>query len=447
VDDNLGRISTATDALVASPKAPAQDDLSDAADAQDAVSAGPPSLSAARSLREYFENWTARLRAGDTGMLPVVGGLIILAIIFQSLNSYFLTAGNLVNLMVQGAVYMLFSMGMIFVLLIGEIDLSIGYIGGVAGVVMAELVFGDSGVPWWVAVGCALASGAAIGLLNGLVITLIGLPSFVVTLAGLLAWNGVMLMILGNGGTVPINNDMVNNLANGLLSPLAGWLVMAVIVAVFVADLIAAELRRRRRGNVAAPVWVAGLKGLGIIAAGIIVVAICNTDRGRLTPIQGVPWVVLIVLGLVTIWSILLSRTSFGTYVYAIGGNAEAARRAGIAVNRIRVWVFVIAGLMGGVAGLIYASRLRSVSTNLDGGTLVLYCIAASVIGGTSLFGGRGKAVHAILGGLVIASIDNGMGLLGLSAAARYVVTGIVLLAAVSLDAFASRGRASSGLS
>ena len=440
-------ISTTGDSAASSSQTAVQHDLSDASELQNAVSTAPASVFGTRSLSKYFESWTVRLRAGDTGVLPVIGGLIILAVIFQSLNPYYLTAGNLVNLMVQGAVYMLFSMGMIFVLLIGEIDLSIGYIGGVAGVITAELVFGNSTVPWWVAVGCGLGAGALIGLLNGLIITTIGLPSFVVTLAGLLAWNGVMLMILGNGGTVPINDDMINNLANGLLSPLAGWLVMIAIVAVFIADLIMGELRRRRRGNAAAPLGVTTLKGVGIIAAGIIVVAVCNTDRGRLAPIQGVPWVVLIVLGFVTAWSILLSRTSFGTYVYALGGNAEAARRAGIAVNRIRVLVFVIAGFMGGVAGLIYASRLRSVSTNLDGGTLVLYCIAASVIGGTSLFGGRGKAIHAILGGLVIASIDNGMGLLGLSAAARYVVTGIVLLAAVSLDAFASRGRASSGLS
>jgi D-xylose transport system permease protein len=436
----------ATDADESSPpRAEDIDDSSEAPAAPEAVAAS--AVVGPRGLRDYFGGWLVRLRAGDTGVLPVVGGLIILAIIFQSLNSYFLTAGNLVNLMVQGAVYMLFAMGMIFVLLIGEIDLSIGYIGGVAGVVVAEMVFGDSDLPWWLAVGCGLAVGAGIGLLNGLIITTIGLPSFVVTLAGLLAWNGVMLMILGNGGTVPINNDMINNLANGLLSPLAGWLVMAVIVAVFVFDMVVTELRRRRRGNITLPLGVTILKGAGIILAGVVVVTICNVDRGRLAPIQGVPWVVLIVLGFVMIWSILLSRTSFGTYIYAIGGNAEAARRAGIPVQRIRVWAFVIAGFMGGVAGLIYASRLRSVSTNLDGGTLVLYCIAASVIGGTSLFGGRGKSVHAILGGLVIASIDNGMGLLGLSAAARYVVTGLVLLAAVSLDAFASRGRASSGLS
>lgn len=407
----------------------------------------PAAISGARTLSDYFNNWLVRLKAGDTGVLPVVGGLIILAVIFQALNANFLTAGNLVNLMVQGSVYMLFAMGMIFVLLIGEIDLSIGFIGGVVGVIVAELVFGNSPIPTWLALLAGLGAGAAIGLLNGLIITSIGLPSFVVTLAGLLAWNGVMLIILGNGGTVPINNDLVNNLANGLLSPTASWVVMTAIVIVFLADLVWNDLRRRRRGNLTAPLSVTVIKAIGIALAGLLVVLICNTDRGRLVPIAGMPWVVLIVLGFVTIWSILLSRTAFGTYVYAIGGNAEAARRAGIAVNRIRILVFVIAGFMGGVAGIIYASRLRSVSTNLDGGTLVLYCIAAAVIGGTSLFGGRGKAVHAVLGGLVIASIDNGMGLLGLSAAARYVVTGIVLLAAVSLDAFASRGRASSGLS
>ena len=407
----------------------------------------PIALGEVRTLGGYVRNWLVRLRAGDTGVLPVVGGLVVLAIIFQSLNDNFLAPGNLVNLIVQGAVYMLFAMGMIFVLLIGEIDLSIGFIGGVAGVVMAELVFGDDSAPWWVAVGCGLLVGAGIGLLNGLIITLIGLPSFIVTLAGLLAWNGVMLIILGNGGTVPINDDNINDLANGLLSPTASWIVMAALVLLFVADLLIADRRRRRRGNVVAPAMITILKVVGVVLAGIIVVAICNVDRGRIVPIRGVPWVLLIVLGFVTVWTILLGRTSFGTYVYAIGGNAEATRRAGVAVDRIRVLVFVIAGLMGGVAGIIYASRLRSVSTNLDGGTLVLYCIAASVIGGTSLFGGRGKVVHAILGGLVIASIDNGMGLLGLSAAARYVVTGIVLLAAVTLDAVASRGRASSGLS
>jgi len=401
-------------------------------------------LSSTSTLGDFFNNWIIRVRAGDTGVLPVIGGLIILAVIFQSLNGNFLTAGNLVNLMVQGSVYMLFSLGMIFILLLGEIDLSIGFIGGVAGVVTALLVYGDHGLPWFIAVGAGLLCGAAIGFLNGFIITTIGLPAFIVTLAGLLAWNGVMLIILGNGGTIPINDQMIVNLANGLLDPTVGWIVGAVLVILICGDMI---LSARRRKHATEPSSVLYLKVLGIIVAGIVVIALCNVNRGRgAISIQGVPWVLLIVFGFAWLWTVVLRRTKFGTYVYAIGGNAEAARRAGIGVNRIRVIVFTIAGFMGGVAGLIYASRLRSVSTNLDGGTLVLYCIAAAVIGGTSLFGGRGKAISAILGGLVIASIDNGMGLLGLSAAARYVVTGIVLILAVTIDALASRGRASSGL-
>ena len=396
------------------------------------------------TLGEFFTNWIARVRAGDTGALPVIAGLIIIAVIFQSLNGNFLTAGNLVNLMVQGSVYMLFSLGMIFILLLGEIDLSIGFIGGVAGVVMALLTFGDGAYPWYIGVGAGLLCGAGIGFINGFIITSIGLPAFIVTLAGLLAWNGVMLIILGNGGTIPINNQTIINLANGLLDPTVGWVVGAVLVILICGDMI---LSYRRRKHATEPFSVVLLKVAGIIVAGIIVIALCNVNRGRgAIVIQGVPWVLLIVFGFAWLWTTVLKRTKFGVYVYAIGGNAEAARRAGISVNRIRVIVFSIAGFMGGVAGIIYASRLRSVSTNLDGGTLVLYCIAAAVIGGTSLFGGRGRAVSAILGGLVIASIDNGMGLLGLSAAARYVVTGIVLIIAVSIDALASRGRASSGL-
>jgi D-xylose transport system permease protein len=405
----------------------------------------PAIVPAAGSLKDYVSNWIARVRAGDTGALPVIAGLIIIAVIFQSLNGNFLTPGNLVNLMVQGSVYMLFSLGMIFILLLGEIDLSIGFIGGVAGVVMALLTFGNGAYPWYFGVGVGLLCGAAIGFINGIIITSIGLPSFIVTLAGLLAWNGVMLIILGNGGTIPINDQMIVNLANGLLTPMAGWIVGAILVVLICGDMI---LSYRRRKHATEPVSVLVLKVAGIVIAGIVVIALCNVDRGRgAISIQGVPWVLLIVFGFAWLWTTILKRTKFGVYVYAIGGNAEAARRAGISVNRIRVAVFTIAGFMGGVAGIIYASRLRSVSTNLDGGTLVLYCIAAAVIGGTSLFGGRGRAVSAILGGLVIASIDNGMGLLGLSAAARYVVTGIVLVIAVTIDALASRGRASSGLS
>ncbi|KRB30927.1 hypothetical protein ASD99_21155 [Mesorhizobium sp. Root695] len=397
--------------------------------------------------RLAFVETFAGMRSGDMGMLPVLVGLVILAVIFQALNGNFLTPGNLVNLMVQGAVYMLLAMGMVFVLLIGEVDLSIGFIGGVAGVIVATLIYGDAGNPWYTGIACGLLAGTAIGIFHGLIITIVRLPSFVVTLAGLLAWNGVMLIILGNGGTVPIQDPVVVSLANGVMPPTIGWIIAACLIVLFAADNLVADRNRRRNGNaVRAPLMTYVRIGL-VAALAIAIVGLCSVNRGNFAPVTGVPWIVLILLFFVIVWTVLLNRTAFGTYIYAIGGNAEAARRAGIAVGRARVLVFGISGLMGAVAGIIYASRLRSVSTNLDGGTLVLYSIAAAVIGGTSLFGGRGKAVHAILGGLVIAMIDNGMGLLGLSAATRYVVTGIVLLIAVSVDALARRGRANAGLS
>jgi D-xylose transport system permease protein len=206
------------------------------------------------------------------------------------------------------------------------------------------------------------------------------------------------------------------------------------------------DTKRRRSGLAAPPLGLTIFKILFVVAFAVVVTAICNTNRGVLTAIRGVPWVVLIVLGFLGLYSFVLVRTRFGRYVYAIGGNAEAARRAGINVILMRTAVFTIAGFAAGVAGVIYASRLQSVSTNIDGGTLVLYCIAAAVIGGTSLFGGRGKALHAVIGGIVIAAIYNGMGLLQMSSAVQYIVTGLVLLAAVAVDAIARRGRASAGV-
>ncbi|MDQ1509276.1 MAG: hypothetical protein QOG50_1120, partial [Actinomycetota bacterium] len=295
------------------------------------------------------------------------------------------------------------------------------------------------GWPWWAAILVALLACAAIGALQGTIITRIGLPSFVVTLAGLLGWQGVMLLMLGQGGSLPINDKVVNDFASGNLSPAASWIVMIVIVAILGVATWVHESRRRASGLVAPPVGLTVLKIAASAVAGVVLVLICNTNRGRLIPIKGVPWVVLIVLGVLAAWTFLLGRTKFGRYVYAVGGNAEAARRAGISLARIRTLCFMLASFTAGIGGIIYASRLRSVSTALDGGTLVLYAVAAAVIGGTSLFGGRGKAMHAVLGGIVIAAIDNGMGLQGYSAAARNVVTAIVLLAAVTIDAVARR--------
>jgi D-xylose transport system permease protein len=394
---------------------------------------------APETLRGYLRIVYLRIRSGDSGVLPVVAGFVLIAILFQILNSKFLSAGNLVNLLVQGSVYMLLAMGEVFALLLGEIDLSIGFVSGIGGVVTAELVKDSVGWPWWAAILVALLVCAGIGLLQGTIITRLGLPSFVVTLAGLLGWQGVMLMILGTGGTVPINHHIINDFASGNLTPIASWLVMIAIVAFVSVRMWFQESRRRASGLIAPPASLTALKIAGIAASGIILVLICNTNRGRLIEIKGVPYVILIVLGVCAAWTFLLARTKFGRYVYAIGGNAEAARRAGIRLSRVRTMCFVLCTFTAGIAGIVYASRLQSVSTAIDGGTLVLYAVAAAVIGGTSLFGGRGKPVHAVLGGLVIAAIDNGMGLQGYSAAARNIVTALVLLAAVTIDALARR--------
>ena len=419
------------------PLPSSEEELSEKAATQADLAVAPSLV--ATSLGDYLRAYFARLRAGESGVLPVVGGLILVSILFQTLNSHFLTAGNLVNLLIQGAAYMLLAMAEIFALLLGEIDLSIGFVSGIGGIVAAELVKQQYQWPWWAAVILALVACAAIGALQGTIITRLGLPSFIVTLAGLLGWQGVMLEILGKGGSLPINQNIINDVASGNLTPAASWIVMLAAVGILGVRMWLHDSRRRASGLVAPPASLTVAKILAVLAAGVAVVLICNTNRGVLVPIKGVPWVVVIVLAVLAIWSFVLGRTRFGRYVYAIGGNDEAARRAGVKLARIKTACFMFAGVTAGIAGIVYASRLRSVSTALDGGQLVLYAVAAAVIGGTSLFGGRGKALHAVLGGLVIAAIDNGMVLKGYSAAAKYIVTALVLLAAVAVDAIARR--------
>jgi D-xylose transport system permease protein len=427
-------------AKVEEPPPPTQEPLTEKASAQADLAVAPALV--ATSFVDYLKAYVARVRGGDSGVLPVVGGLIVVSVLFQVLNSHFLTALNIVNLLIQGAVYMLLAMAEIFALLLGEIDLSIGFVSGIGGVVAAELVKEQTNWPWWAAIIVALLVCAAIGAVQGTIITRLGLPSFIVTLAGLLGFQGVMLEILGKGGSLPINQNILNDIVSGNLTPVAGWIVMLVVVAVFGARMWFRDARRRRSGLVAPPPSLTAAKIVAVLIAGIAVVAVCNTNRGALVAIRGVPWVVLVVLAVLALWTFVLGRTRFGRYVYAIGGNSEASRRAGVNLALIRTVAFTLAGFTAGIAGIVQASRLRSVSTALDGGQLVLYAVAAAVIGGTSLFGGRGKALHAVLGGLVIAAIDNGMALKGYSAAAKYIVTALVLLAAVAVDAVARRGRA-----
>jgi len=332
-------------------------------------------------------------------------------------------------------------MGEVFALLLGEIDLSAGFVAGLSAVVMAELVQPSVGWPWWAAIGAALVVCALVGALQGSLITRIGLPSFVVTLSGLLFWQGVMLYILGDGGSILIQDNVINDIGSGTLTRVAGWVVMLLVVGVFAIQTWRRDQRRRGAGLMAPPRSLTIAKILGVLLAGVLLVLLCNADRGFFVPVFGVPWVILLVFAVVALWTFVLGRLKFGRYIYAIGGNAEAARRAGINLKMIRTTAFMLCSFTAGIAGIVYASRLRSISTALDGGTLVLYSVAAAVIGGTSLFGGRGKAVHGVIGGIVIAAIDNGMGLLGFSAAAKYIVTALVLLIAVTIDAVARRNR------
>jgi D-xylose transport system permease protein len=407
----------------------------------DPSTAVAPVAPAADSAAAYLRASLVRIKGGETGVLPVVAGLLLVSVLFQSLNNHFLTAGNLVNLLVQAAVFSLLATGEVFALLLGEIDLSIGFVAGVGAVVMTELVSPSVGWPWWAAIAAALVVCAFIGFLQGSLITRIGLPSFVVTLAGLLFWEGVMLYILGDGGSILIQDNIINDIGSANLTKIGGWVVMLAVVAVFATLTWRRDTRRRDAGLGAAPPSLTVAKILAALVAGVGLVLLCNADRGVLVPVYGMPWVILLVFAIVALWTFVLGRLKFGRYVYAIGGNAEAARRAGINLARIRTTAFMLCSLTAGIAGVVYASRLRSISTSLDGGTLVLYSVAAAVIGGTSLFGGRGKALHGVLGGVVIAAIDNGMGLLGFSAAAKYIVTAVVLLIAVAIDAVARRNR------
>jgi D-xylose transport system permease protein len=401
-----------------------------------ATGGGAPSR---ESLADSARRWWSGVRAGDLGSLPIIVGLVIIAVVFQVQNSNFLTAGNFVNLIVQSAAYALVAMGVVFVLLLGEIDLSIGYVSGVAGVLAAILLNPDKNVPpTWLAVALALGSGLVIGAGQGLIITKIGIPSFVVTLAGLLGWNGAVLLQIGDRGTVILQNNFLIGLANNFMSDALAWILVAVITALYATVLLTRQRSRRRAGLVTEPILLVGLRIAGLFAAMAIVTAVCNQDRG-------IPWVGVIVAALLVFWTFVLRRTRFGRHIYAVGGNAEAARRAGIDVDRIKIACFALCSFMAAVGGLVLASRLRSVDTNQGGGSILLYSIAAAVIGGTSLFGGRGHMKSAILGALVIGSIDNGLGLLGLSSGTKFVVTAGVLLLAVAVDSIAKRGREQSG--
>lgn len=402
---------------------------------------------APQSVSEYLSTSMRRIRGGDIGSLPIIIGLVIIAIIFQTANSNFLTPRNLVNLIVQMAAITSIAYGVVYVLLLGEIDLSISFVSAVGGVGMALLLAPPTNwpawipaMPWFVAIPLALLLVTFIGFVQGNIITYFQLPSFVVTLAGFLVWSGAVLILIGGAGTVIIQDKTVLGIANSFLPPVLGWIVGAVFIAIVAVSQIMERRTRQLKGLATRPLPI--IAGQVLILALIIGVAvyISNLDRG--VPFVGV--LILIILGIL---NYVATRTRFGRYVYAVGGNKEASRRAGINVERIRIIVFMLSSFMAGVGGIILASRLRSVATNTGGGDLLLNSIAAAVIGGTSLFGGRGKVSSAVFGALIIASVDSGMGLLpNVSAGAKFVVTGLVLLVAVIVDALSRRSQQQSGI-
>ena len=393
------------------------------------------------TLLVYASNWLVGLRSGELGVVPIVGGLLLTGTVFQSLNDNYLTPRNLVNLMSQGAAISTIAMGLVFVLLIGEIDLSVGYVSGVAAVVLAQLLLPDgSEIPTGLALAASVGVGMSIGALHGLLITKVKMPSFVVTLAGLLAWNGVVLILIGSQGSIIIQDKAVVSLSGSYLTPQVAWVFFGLLVAAYSVSVVAARRNRVQRGLAAEPASLLLLRIVGLVLAAGAVVLIANLSRG-------IPYVVVLITVLYGVLNYVLKNTRFGVWVYSIGGSIEAARRAGINTDRVRIYVFMIASSMAAIGGIILASRLRSVESNVGGGTLLLYSIAAAVIGGTSLFGGRGSARSAILGALLISSIDNGLGLLGLGSGQKFTITGLVLLAAVAVDSLSRYGRVQAGRS
>jgi D-xylose transport system permease protein len=405
----------------------------------------------AGSLREYLQGWWQRIRGGESGALPILVGLVLIVVIFQSQNSHFLGANNLINLIGQSSFFILLGAAEMFALLLSEIDLSVGFVAAVGGATTAALVSAPTNWPWWAAVIVGLAASTVIGLFQGTLITRLRLPSFIVTLAGLLGFGGVLIWIFdiapgATGGVIRVNNKVLYNLVNGNLTPVAGWIILVVLAVVAGAMTITGAIRRRSKGLSAPPLSIVILKVALATAAGVALVVVSNLNRGALVPLRGMPWVVLLILAVTVAWSVLLGRTRTGRYIYAIGASPEAARRAGINVAWIRTLAFGLAGFTAGLAGLVYESRLGSITVGFDGGTYVLYAVAAAVIGGTSLFGGRGKAIHPLIGGIVIGAVYNGLGLLGISVAGTDIAFALVLLAAVAVDSVVRRRGAAGGL-
>jgi D-xylose transport system permease protein len=428
------------------------DDLTAAHEAAEADV--PPEL-LAQSLGQYLRAWWLQIRSGNGGVLPVVLAMVLVAVIFEVITPQhaFLRPSNLVYIFGLSTVYIVLAMAETLVLLLGEIDLSVGAVALIGGVIAFKLVqHPGPDWPWWAAILASLACCGLIGALQGTLVARLKIPSFIVTLGGFLLFSGILVVILGGAdGNVSVsssapNQRVIYDMVQGLIAPVVGWVALVVVVGAVATGLWVRASARRRQGLVAPPASLTAIRIALVALVGVAVVVISNVNRGTvLVTVEGVPWVIPIVLALLGALTLLLQRTRFGRYVYAIGGNPEAARRAGISLAAIRTWAFALCSATAGLGGILLGSFFfGEYSTNTaDPGQLILYSVAAAVIGGVSLFGGRGKAIHGVLGGLLIGGIAYGVSLLNLGTLAtplEYIVPGGVLLAAVLVDVLSRRG-------
>lgn len=426
-----------TDAIVDAPEPV------DAALSESELTQAAPEVFA-NNLSDYLLAWWRRIKGGESGALPVLIGLAAIVIFFQIERSAFLTDANLINLFESAGIYIILGLAETFVLLLSEIDLSLGYGVGIGGFVVAELLATPVNFPWWLAIVGGLIVMAILGLIQGTLITQLGLPSFIVTLGGQLAFLGIMLELANIdktavGGVIQLNSGPIANLATSQMSVGLTWALTGVGIVVFGALTIYRNVSRRARGLHAEPVGVAVLT-VGVVAiVGFLIALVCTGNRSNFGHVAGAPYFVPYVLLIVLAYSWLMGRTRTGRYIYAVGNNPEAARRAGIKVKWVVTFAFIMASVTAGLASLIYISQQGSMSIDIDGGTLVLYAVASAVIGGTALFGGRGRMVNALLGGVVIATVFNGLALMGVTNSVQDIVTAVVLIAAVSLDAVVRR--------
>jgi D-xylose transport system permease protein len=409
--------------------------------------AAPPAIATGHegTARDQISAYLSRVRGGDMGMLPALLGLVVLLVLFSALNEFFLTKTNIANLLTQTAALMMLSIALTFVILLTEIDLSAGVTGGVGMSVFIRLV-NDKGVNWILALIIALLVGAAIGGFIGYFVAQVGIPSFVITLGLFLGFQGLLLVLLGDAGAYQVQTPEVVAIMNKSMPAWAGWAMLAVMVG---GSLLTGLYDRRRRVSSGMPVrpisLLLGRVGALAIGAGAMVVMLNQNRATGDIPIEGVPIVVPIALAILWVGQFVLDRTRFGMHLFAVGGNPEAARRAGINVPGVRIAAFVICSTLAVVSALFTISQVGVVQSS-TGRDIVLSGVGAAVVGGVSLFGGRGRLAQACVGALLISMIQNGLGLLGYPAGITFLVTGAVLILAATIDALSRRRSGSTSL-